>query len=479
MRAISFDAEVDKTSFIYWFDHSTLTSFSIWYDHVKHGLRRGKGLRRDRQGREKIAFDLGDCCVSQLELPAYHPRPAQAEVALEDIRVVDFTHFVAGPFCTMMLGDLGADVIKVENAARGDDMRMAQPPEIGGEGGPFLWANRNKRSIGLDLANEGGRDVARQLIAQADIVVENFSAGVMEKFGLDYASVAPDNPGLIYCSISAYGRDGPLAKRTGFDPIAQAESGLMSINGAPDGPAMAIGTPLIDITSGMMAGNAVLAALFARSRTGRGQLVEVAMYDQAITMLAYQATNYLISGSNPSRSGNFSRTTAPVGVFSTRDGDIFVCCANERTYQRLAIDVLERPDLVEDIRFATNASRAANYDVIMPLIADIFASETRATWLQKMRATGVPGAPVATVAEAMTSAEIRERGLVSQIPHPVAGMVPNIAPPFRLNGTPVADPRAAPTLGQHNHEVLEQVLGLDSRAIESVIASGALGRKTN
>jgi formyl-CoA transferase len=408
------------------------------------------------------------------ELPPHRPRPEAAKLALDGVRVIDFSHFIAGPVCTLILADFGAEVIKIENAARGDDMRALGTARLGGEGGPFLWANRNKESVGLDLSLPEGREIARRLIATADVVVENFSAGVMDRLGLDYATVSSDNPRLIYCSISAFGRQGELAQRAGFDPIAQAEGGLMSINGHPGSSPVVIGTPMVDLTTGMTASNAILAALAARSQYGIGQYVEVAMFDQAVTMLSYLATNTLISGEDPVRKGNMG-TAGAVGVYETADSPIFLCCANERTYQRLAIDVLGRPDLATNPDYATIPARIQNRDPLVAILNEIFITDTRAAWLAKMRAVGVPVGPVATVSEVLSGDVIRERGLLSQIPHPTAGMVPHIAPPFRLSATPVANPRAAPTLGQHTEQVLTKVLGYDRVGLDALAETGALG----
>jgi crotonobetainyl-CoA:carnitine CoA-transferase CaiB-like acyl-CoA transferase len=411
----------------------------------------------------------------RVELPSHRPRPEAAKLALDGIRVIDFTHFISGPVCTLILADFGAEVIKIENATRGDDLRAMQAIQLAGEGGPFLWANRNKQSVGIDLTLQEGREIARRLIATADIVVENFSAGVMERLGLDYASVSAGNPRLIYCSISAFGREGELAKRAGFDPVVQAEGGLMSVNGHPDSPTVVVGTPVVDLTTGMMASNAILAALAARSRHGIGQLVEIAMFDQAVTMLAYLATNTLISGENPVRVGNEGITVAPAGVFETADGSIYLCCANDRTYQRLAIDVLDRPDLATHTDYATAPMRAQNRTALRAVLTQIFATDSREAWLTRMRAASVPVGPVATVSEVLGGDVIHERGLLSQIPHPTAGMVPHIVPPFRLNATPVADPRAAPTLGQHTDQVMSEVLHYDNATLDALARTGVFG----
>jgi crotonobetainyl-CoA:carnitine CoA-transferase CaiB-like acyl-CoA transferase len=417
----------------------------------------------------------GSIMIDINTLPSPPLRTPGAPHALDGIRVVDFSHFVAGPYATVILGDLGADVIKIENAKRGDDFRHSRPPGIGDLAGPFLWTNRNKRSIALDLGVSEGREVALALIGEADVVVENFGAGVMEKFGLDYASVSKINPRLVYCSISAYGREGSFAHRRGFDPVSQAEAGIMSINGVPEGPPVVTGTPIVDIGSGMMASNAILAALVARERQGIGQQVEVVLYDLAISMLAYKAINYLISGKLPVRMGNTTNVTVPIGTFETRNGPIFICCANEQTYQKLARNVLDRSDLAEDPAWATNSARSASYPAIMQIIGDILREDDREVWLKKMHDAGVPAGAVATVAEALSSPETVERRLVSRVDHPVAGPLPNIAAPFRLGATPVADPRPAPLLHEHAEEILTQVLHYDRATQAALAACGAFG----
>jgi crotonobetainyl-CoA:carnitine CoA-transferase CaiB-like acyl-CoA transferase len=408
------------------------------------------------------------------DLPRPDARPQGADTALGGLRVVDFSHFIAGPYCTQLLADLGADVIKIENAARGDDMRALRPPEIGGEAATFLWTNRNKRSVALDLARPEARAVARELIDGADIVVENFSTGVMQRFGLDYASVSATNERLIYCSISAFGREGRLGTRAGFDPIAQAESGFMSLNGDPDHTGLRTGSPVMDISTALSACNAILAAVVARHRLGKGQYVEAVLFDTALTMAGFTPVNYLVSGINPHRAGNGSNSSAPIDVFEAADGPFYLACANDRTFQRLVAEVLGRPELASDPLYATNPLRVANKASLTALLSDFFARERRDALMERMQAAGVPAGPVRTIAEAVASPEAAERRLVSQVPHPTAGAVPNIAPPLRLFGTPVVDPVAAPLLGQHSAEVLSQVLGYTDEQIAGLARTGAV-----
>src|SRR5947208_962254 len=309
------------------------------------------------------------------------PRAKGEPTALDGLLVVDFTRVVAGPACTQTLADFGAQVIKIENPDGGDDTRHYEHAEIGGESAAFLSLNRNKRGIALDFNNPAALEVARELIAKADVVVENFSGGVMKKFGLDHASVAATNPKLIYCSISAYGREGEFALRPGFDPITQAESGFMSLNGFPDGPPLRTGPPIVDFATGQSATSAILLALMARDKLGRGQYVEVSLFDIAMAMTLFYGTAYLISGDNPGRFGNSPNGSPTVGVYQAKDGPLYMACANDRLYRRLVTDVLERPDLVTDPQFAHRKNRTANREKLRAIIAGIFAGDRLENWM--------------------------------------------------------------------------------------------------
>jgi crotonobetainyl-CoA:carnitine CoA-transferase CaiB-like acyl-CoA transferase len=374
------------------------------------------------------------------------------------------------------LADFGAKVIKIENPDGGDDTRAYEHAEIGGESAAYLSLNRNKRGIALDLAVPEARDVARELISRADVVVENFSASVMEKFGLDYASVASDNPRLVYCAISAYGRKGPFASRPGFDPITQAESGFMSLNGFPDGPPVRTGPPIVDMATGMSACNAILLALLTRERIGRGQYVEVALFDVAMAMTGFYGMAYLISGANPGRFGNSPNGSPTVGVYEASDGPLYMACANDRLYRRLVTEVLERPDLMTHPDFATRKARSANKEKLRAVIAGIFAADKLETWMAKMKKASIPVGYLRTVEQGFNAPEARERQRLSRIPHPTAGFVPNIATPLNMALTPSADPAAAPLLGQHTREVLRGVLGYDDTRIATLAQAGAFGK---
>jgi crotonobetainyl-CoA:carnitine CoA-transferase CaiB-like acyl-CoA transferase len=410
------------------------------------------------------------------ELPERTPRAKGEPTALDGLLVIDFTRVVAGPACTQTLADFGAHVIKIENPDGGDDTRVYDHAEIGGESAAFISLNRNKRGIVLDFTNPAALKVARELIARADVVVENFSGGVMKKFGLDYASVQPTNPRLVYCSISAYGREGAYALRPGFDPITQAESGFMSLNGFADGPPLRTGPPIVDLATGMSACNAILLALVARDRLGRGQHVEVALFDIAMAMTTFYGTAYLITGENPGRFGNSPNGSPTVGVFEASNGPLYMACANDRLVRRLLTDVFERPDLLADPRFDSRKTRTANRDALRAVIAGIFAHDTLENWMAKMKKANVPVGYVRTIEQGYNAPEARERKRLSKIPHPTAGSVPNIEPPIKMGGTPAIDPVAAPLLGQHTKDVLRTTLGYDDGRLAELAEAGAFGK---
>jgi formyl-CoA transferase len=408
------------------------------------------------------------------QLPDRAPRTKGAPTALDGLLVVDFTRVVAGPACTQTLADFGAEVIKIENPDGGDDTRHYEHADLAGESAAFVSLNRNKRGIALDLTKPEGCEVARELIARADVVVENFSSGVMKKYGIDYASVAPGNPRLVYCSISAYGRKGPFASRPGFDPITQAESGFMSLNGFPDGPPVRTGPPAVDLLTGMSACNAILLALVARERLGRGQHVEVALFDIAVAMTQFYGMAYLMTGVNPSRQGNSPNGSPSVGVYEASDAPFYIACANDRLYRRLVIEVLGRPDLASG-EFGDRRSRTANKERLRAILTGIFVQDIRENWVTKMKAANIPVGYLRTVEEAFNSPELRERHRISQIPHPAAGTVPNIESPINLGLTPVVDPVAAPLLGEHTKEVLRKTLGYDDARITALSEAGVFG----
>jgi crotonobetainyl-CoA:carnitine CoA-transferase CaiB-like acyl-CoA transferase len=410
------------------------------------------------------------------EFPEYAPRPANAPKALEGIRVVDFSHFIAGPLATMVLADMGADVIKIEAPDRGDDLRRYPPvnPDLK-LGAPFLWTNRNKRSVALDLKSAEGLQIASELIATADVVVENFSTGVMRRFGLDYASCRKLKPEIIYCSVSAYGRDGAFADRLGFDPIAQVESGFVSMNGYADREGVRALSPVMDISTAMMACNAILGALVARERSGIGQAVEVSLFDNAVLMTGYATMQHLFTGKDPQRNGNTSPDTCPSGVFQASDCTFYINCGNDKIFQRLMSLVLDREDLASAPAYATPPDRIRRRDELFSILGKAFAEQTWSYWQERMRAAGVPCGQVRSVGEAIRSPEARERQLVTRIPDQRGGWIPNLALPIRYSRTPVVDPVAAPSVGQHTSEVLRDVLGHDDERLKRLAEAGVLG----
>lgn len=412
----------------------------------------------------------------EAEFPVHTPRPANAPKALEGVRVVDFTHFIAGPFATMVMADMGADVIKVESPGRGDEFRHYPPvhAELPAQGAPYLWSNRNKRSAALNMKTPEGLAVVRELVAKADVVVENFSTGVMERFGLDYESCRKLNPKLIYCSVSAYGREGEFADRLGFDPIAQAESGFISMNGYSDRQGVRTLSPVIDISTATMACNAILGALLARHRTGEGQSIEIALFDNAVLMTGYAALQHLFTGDVPQRHGNTSPDTCPSGVFESSDKPFYINCGNDKIFHRLMAQVIERPDLANDPVLADRNGRMSKRKEIFEMLGEIFARQPWSYWQPRMRAASIPCGEVRNVGDAIRSPEARSRNLITRIEHPVIGWLPNVALPIRYSGTPVADPKPAPSVGQHTEEVLRETLGYTDERIAALRASGAL-----
>ncbi len=413
------------------------------------------------------------------EFPEYVSRPAGTPTVLQGIRVIDFTHFIAGPLATTFLADMGADVIKIEAPARGDELRYYPPavPGLPEQGAPFLWSNRSKRSIAIDLKVPVGIEIAKTLIAQADVVVENFSTGVMDRFGLSYESCHTLNPKLIYCSVSAYGREGPYADRLGFDPVVQAESGFVSMNGYPDRMGVRASSAVMDIGTAMMVSNAILGALFARERQGEGQFVEVGLFDTALVMTGWATMQYLVSGREPERNGNTSPDTCPSGVFEASDKPFYINCGNDNIFLRLVRQVIERADLANDETLRERNGRIARREFLFRELNEVFRLHPWAYWQERMRRAQIPCGEVRTVAEALHSAEARARRAVTHINHPTLGQVPHIASPIRYSRTPMVDPVPAPSIGQHTEEVLHDVLGWSDETIRASAAAGAFGQR--
>lgn len=410
-------------------------------------------------------------------LPIHESAPRTAPAPLQGLRVADFTHFIAGPLATMNLADFGAEVIKIEAPERGDDFRHypTVDPEIPAQGSAFLWSNRNKKSLALDMKSEAGLAIAKELISQADVLVENFSTGVMERFGLDYETCSKLNSKLIYCSVSAYGREGPYADRLGFDPIAQAESGFISMNGYPDRQGVRTGSAIMDVATAMTATNAILLALIARQRDGKGQRIEVALFDTAVVMTGFGAMQHLTTGYEPQRNGNTSPDTCPSGVFMSQDKPFYINCGNDKIYQRLFEQVLDRPDLANDPILSKRENRLKNREFLFEVMNEVFAKQRWSHWAPLLRAANVPSGHVKTLGEALASDEARSRGLVTRIPHPVKGWIPNISNPIRLSRTPAVTPVAPPAVGADNESILLNDLKISSERLSELRAAGAFG----
>ena len=375
------------------------------------------------------------------------------ESALSDVIVIDLSRVFAGPYCTMMLGDLGATVIKVEQPGKGDDTRQFGPPNIAGESAYYLGLNRNKRSITIDFNDSAQKQQLLELIRTATVLVENFRPGTLKKQGLDYETLHTLNPGLIYCSISGYGQDGPYAMRPGYDFVAQAESGIMAVTGAIDGEPQRVGTPVADNTAGMFACMSILAALYVRKNTGKGQHIDISLFEAAVSLLGNVSSNHLISGKEAPRLGNSHPNIVPYQAFRTQNGYIVVSCGNDRLYQSLCT-LLERQDLATDPRFATNPLRIQNRDALIPTLQETFQQRETDEWLSKLRAAGIPCGPINTVSQVYTDPQIQARGFIWECDHPTAGPIKLSGSPMHLSETPARLYKAPPLLGEDNEEIL-------------------------
>ncbi len=378
--------------------------------------------------------------------------------ALTGIRVLDLSRVLAGPSCTQTLADLGAEVWKIENPDSGDDTRGWMPPELDGESTYFMCCNRSKKSVAVDLKSPEGQQTLRALAAKADVLVENFRHGALAKFGLDVETLAEVNPRLIYCSISGYGRTGPRADEGGYDFTIQAESGLMAITGEPDGEPMKLGVAISDLVTGMNAVQAILAALIARDRTGRGQHLDIALFDSAVALLANVASGYLQTGAQSPRQGNAHATVVPYQLFDTADGTLALACGNDGQFRALCRNVLGRPDLAEDPRYIRNRNRVNNRETLIPLLQDTFRSRSTGDWLADLKAAKVPGGKVRSVSEVLSAPDVLARGIVTEVPDAVHGTLRLLSSPLRFSDTPVSTPTAPPRLGQHTEEVLNSLV---------------------
>jgi len=391
---------------------------------------------------------------------------------LEGIRVVDLSRVLAGPYATLMLADMGAEVIKIEEPGRGDDTR-AWPPFVGGEATYFMSVNRGKKSLTLNLKADAGQGILRRLLESADVLLENFRPGTLERLGFGYATVREWNPRVVYCSISGFGESGPEASRPGYDLIVQGESGLMDLTGFADGPPVKVGNSIADLAAGTMAAHGVVLALFARERTGVGQKVEVAMLEVMASLLTYQGQAYLATGSSPRRKGNQHPSIVPYEVFEATDGYLTVGVANNSLWIRFC-QALGQPELASDSRFDTEAKRVEHRDALVPLLGSIFATAPVAEWLARLGRAGVPAGKIKSVGEALESEHLQARGAIVSITHPTAGAMRMVGSPIRLHGTPGEASAPAPLLGEHTDEILGKLLGYSAETIADLRAAGAV-----
>jgi formyl-CoA transferase len=373
----------------------------------------------------------------------------------------------------MQLADLGADVIKVEQPGRGDETRQWGPPYVGGEAGYYLAVNRNKRSITLDLKHPRGQDVLRQLAARSDVLVENFKVGTLERLGLGYDHLSQDNPGLVHCSITGYGPDGPYRDRPGYDFIAQGMGGLMSVTGELDGQPLKHGIAITDLFTGLYAVVGIQAALREREHGGRGQRVDVSLLESAVAMLVNVATNYLLTGNEPRRYGNAHPNIVPYQVFDARDKPFIVAVGNDEQFRRLC-QVLGRDDLPGDERFATNPARTQHRQALVGILGAEFAHRDAAAWVEALLGVGVPAGPINAVSEVFADPQVLFRGMLAEVPHPTAGVVRMAGIPLKLSETPADVRRHPPLLGEHTEQVLREVLGMGQDEVEQLRADGVV-----
>jgi crotonobetainyl-CoA:carnitine CoA-transferase CaiB-like acyl-CoA transferase len=392
---------------------------------------------------------------------------------LRDVRVVELAHIMAGPVCGLMLADMGADVIKVERLPKGDGTRGFAPPSLDGESAAFMMLNRGKRGIALDLRSRDGVEVVRRLLADADVVVENFRVGTMERMGLGWETLRELNPRLVYCQITGFGRTGPMSAQGGFDLIAQGYSGLMSVTGeGPGREPVKVGAPVTDITAGILAAFGVSAALFERERTGRGSLVDTSLLEAGITQTYWQSAIALASGVSPGALGSAHPLAAPYQAFRTADGWINVGASNQATWVALT-RALGTPELADDARFVSNSGRMHNLDVLVDVLARRFEGHTTDHWLATLAAEGVPAGPIASVGEMLEHPQTVAREMVVEVPHARLGRVRSIGRPVKVDGAGIAA-RAAPLLGEHTGEVLREAGFADDEVLRMLVEGVAL-----
>jgi len=389
---------------------------------------------------------------------------------LDGITVLDLTRVLSGPYCTMLLADMGARVIKIEQPGKGDDTRAWGPPFLEGESAYFLSINRNKESVTLDFKKPEGRAILDRLIAKSDVLVENFRPGTLSRMGLDFNTLHAAHPRLVYCSVSGFGQTGPRSHQPGYDAVMQGEGGLMSITGPADGPSFRLGVAIADIVSGMFAAYGTAMALFARERTGRGQNVDVAMLDSVMALLTYQAGNFFASGRVPGRLGNRHPSIVPYETFAASDGEFVLAVGTDDQWCKFCAVA----GLAEDPRFATNRQRVTGYDELRPIVADRLRQDPRQYWIERLGAAGVPCGSVRNFQELFADPQVAAREMVAQLQHPTIGAMQVLGVPVKLSDTPGGIDTPPPRLGEHTDAVLSRDLGLAAEAIAALRAQGAI-----
>jgi len=386
---------------------------------------------------------------------------------LEGIKVLDVTRILSGPYCTMMLGDLGADVIKIEAPGGSDETRKWGPPYLEGESAYYLSANRNKKGLTLNLKSEEGKSIFLQMVRDADIVVQNFRVGTMEKLGLGYQDLVKENPRIIYCSISGFGQTGRYKSLPGFDHLIQAMSGLMSITGEPDGEPMKLGIPISDLLASLYSVIGILSALQTRNQTGEGQEIDISLLDSQISMLANVASNYLSSGKRPGRYGNQHPNIVPYQVFNASDGKMVVTIGTDQQFKKLC-NILDDPALASDPRFINNTQRLANREELIETIDTLFAKKSTYEWFELMQEAGVPCGPINSIDQIFEDPIVLEREMLCEMPHPTIGTFKYVGSPLKFSKTQVEYKQPPPLVGEHTSQILNE-LGFTEKDIKELI----------
>ena len=393
---------------------------------------------------------------------------------LENICVIDLTRVLAGPYCTMMLGDLGADIIKIEVPGRGDDTRHWGPPFTkGGESAYYLSANRNKRSLTLNLKSEQGLEILKKLIAKGDVLVDNFKTGTLSRWGLDYETLQEIRPGLIYCTVTGYGYTGPYSSRPGYDLIVQATGGFMSITGSENGDPSRAGVAIADISTGMFAANAILAALYSRERTGEGQRIDMSLLDSQVALLSYAATNYFVSGSITNRLGNAHPNIVPYQSFKARDMHFVLAVGNDKQWEILCKSI-NKPEWIDDEKYSTNAVRVNNRKVLVNHLSKLFATQNAKYWLDIFDKVGLPSGPINELDQVFENEQIKSRDMRIELPHSIDNKVTLLNSPIKIPTSTTKPHKAPPTLGEHTEEILQEKIGVDKDTVAKLRDEGVL-----